>query len=189
MALISNIEGKSWGTDKYGDQILSWKWNWHDDRIMSWINKFVEISRKDVYGNVDRQIDATNNTGRLKRSLYWQTYATSGGDEQVFEARYIYYAKFVELAVGRRQPFKQLPPNIPSAKWQAIAMPDRKRKAKPHVVTEMRSQAKKFTAMARKHFTFVGTAYLVYAMGSNKSAHAAINRALFWESKSGKFDR
>ena len=187
MALISNVEGRSWGADKYGDQILSWKWNWHDDRIMSWINNFVAISQKDVHANVDRQ--KAIRTGRLKRSLAWKTYATSGGDEQVFEARYIYYAKYVELAVGRRQPFKALPPMIPNAKWQPIRMPDRKRKAKPHVVTEMRSQAKKFTSMARRHFSFVGTAYLVFAMGSNKSSAAAINRALFWESKSGKFDR
>ena len=187
MALISEVQEKGWASDKYGDKVKRWEWDWRDERIMSWINNFVAISQKDVHANVDRQ--KAIRTGRLKRSLAWKTYATSGGDEQVFEARYIYYAKYVELAVGRRQPFKALPPMIPNAKWQPIRMPDRKRKAKPHVVTEMRSQAKKFTSMARRHFSFVGTAYLVFAMGSNKSSAAAINRALFWESKSGKFDR
>lgn len=190
MALLSEVQGKQWGTDRYGDKILSHTWNWRDDRIMKWINNFVNISRKDVYANVERQ--KAIRTGALKRSLFWQTYATSGGDEQVFEARYIYYAKFVELAVGRNEPFVALPPGIPGMKWQPIRMPDgRRRRAKPHVVTELRSQAQKFISYAKRHFSFVGTAYMIYALGGNEepSVRNAVNRALFWASKSEKFNR
>lgn len=187
MALISEIQGKTWGTDRYGDQVLSWKWNWYDDHIMRWINNFASISRTNTEANINR-LHMTR-TGTLKRSLYWKTYAVSGGDEQVFEARYIYYAKYVELAVGKGESYDSPVPNIPGKAWSPIKVPTRRRKGKPHVVTEMRSQAKKFTAYARKHFSFVGTTYMIFAMGNNQSAAAAVNRALFWASKGSKFDR
>ena len=65
----------------------------------------------------------------------------------------------------------------------AITVPTRRRKGRPFVVTEMRRQAARFESMARGEFAFVGTVFLVYAMGSNKSASAAINRALFWSQR------
>lgn len=178
---LSPINERSWATDKYGDLVLSWKWDWRDERIMAWINNFVNIVSKDTLGNVDRL--PVYKSGKLKRSLHWKTWAASGGDAQIFEARYIYYAKFVELAVGRGQPYDSPVPDIPNPKWFPIRVPSRSRKGKPHVVTEMRSQASKFTSMARKHFSFVGTVFLVYAMGNNQSAAAAVNRALFWAAR------
>lgn len=184
---ISPVNERSWATDKYGDQVLSWKWDWHDERIMDWINNYVNISQRDVYGNVDRQ--HIYKTGRLKRSLQWKTWAASGGDSQIFESRYIYYAKFVDLAVGRGQPYTSPVPEITKPKWMPIRVPDRSRKGKPHAVTELRSQASKFSTMARKHFSFVGTIFLVYAMGNNQSAAAAVNRALYWAARKEKTTR
>lgn len=170
------------GRDMYGDDVLSWHWDWRDDRIMSWINNFVKISKRDVHANVDRQ--RIKHTGALRRSLAWSTFAASGGDTQVFTARYLYYAKYVELAVGRGEPYTSPVPNIPQPNWGPIPVAGRKRKGRPHVVTEMRKQASKFSTMARKHFSFVGTMFIVYAMGGQEpSVQAAVNRALFWEAR------
>lgn len=184
---LPTINERSWATDKYGDLMLSWKWNWRDEQIMSWINNFVNIIGKDTIGNVERQ--RAVKTGRLKRSLVWKTWAASAGDAQIFEARYIYYAKFVELAVGRGQPYNAPVPNISGPQWHPIHVPSRTRKGKPHVVTEMRMQASKFTSMVRKHFSFAGTVFMVYAMGNNKSAAAAVNRALYWAAQKEKTTR
>ncbi len=183
MALISEIQERSWASDKYGDQVLRWKFDWRDTRIMKWINKFEEIARENTMANVERQgieSDRPNSEHMLKRSLWWKTWSISNGDTQVFEARYIYYAKFVELAVGRGDTYNGPVPDIPHPRWKPITVPNRRRKGRPHVVTEMRTQASKFTAYARKRFTFHGTIYMLYAMGNNKSAAAAYNRALSW---------
>lgn len=173
--------------DPFGDKAVLTKWNWRDRRIMAFINNFTKITKADTLDDVDRQ--RIKKTGRLRRSLYWKTWATAGGDAQVFEASYIYYTKFVELAVGKGNPFKQLPPGIPGRKWQPIAMPDRRRKAKPSVPVEMRSQAKKFASWATRDFAYVGTMFMAYAMGNTSSAQAVINRALFWSMRKDAFDR
>lgn len=165
----------------YGDKMLAFKWDWRDARIVEWIKKFPEISRKNVYANIDRQ--KIKNTGALKRSLAWKTFAVSGGDGQVFSARYLYYEKFIELAVSKKYPYTSPVPPIPGAKWQPIPLNDRPLKGRPFVVTEMRRQAARFESMARGQFSFVGTVFLVYAMGRNQSAAAAINRALFWSQR------
>lgn len=180
MALLSELQERRWATDRYGDGVLKWEWDWRDSQIMDWINNFTRIAGENTYQDVERQ--EAIRTGRLKRSLYWRTWATSGGDAQVFEARYIYYAKYVELAVGRREPYDSPVPDIPHPRWKPITVPTRKRKGKPHVVTEMRTQASKFTAFARAQFSFTGTIYMLYAMGGkdNPSIAAAYNRTLFW---------
>lgn len=178
---VSIVNERSWATDRYGDQVLSWKWDWRDERIMSWINNFVNITGKDTKMNLERQ--DVGKSGALKRSLVWKTWAASGGDAQIFSARYLYYAKYVELALGNGDPYNGPVPDIPQPRWQPITVPTRSRKARPHVVTEMRKQAAKFATMARKHFSFVGTVFMVYAMGNNQSAAAAVNRALFWAAR------
>ena len=66
------------GADQYGDKLKTFKWDWRDQRIVAWINNFASISRKNVYANMDRQ--KVKNTGALKRSLAWKTFAVSGGD-------------------------------------------------------------------------------------------------------------
>lgn len=196
MALLSEVQERAWATDRYGDKVLSWRWDWRDSRIMDWIANFVRITRENTLGNVDRQDikgkskkDRKAHHGRLRRSLRWKTWAASGGDSQVFEARYIYYAKFVELAVGKGEPYDSPVPDIPNPKWKPIKVPTRSRKGKPHVVTEMRTQASKFTAFARAQFSFAGTVYMLYAMGANQTTAAAYNRALKWALKQGKIIR
>ena len=187
MALLSEVQERSWATDKYGDGVLRWRFDWRDTRIMNWINNFTRIASKNTLENVDR-LHAIN-TGRLRRTLFWKTWAISGGDTQVFEARYIYYAKFVELAVGGKDKYDSPVPDIPGPRWQPIRVPSRKRKGKPHVVTEMRTQATKFTAYARARFSFAGTMYMLYAMGGNKSVAAAYNRTMQWALEQGKTTR
>ena len=193
MALLSEVQERSWATDKYGDNVLSWKWDWRDSRIMAWINNFVRITGENTYENVDRQKikSKRKNSGQLRRTLKWRTWAASGGDAQVFEARYIYYAKFVELAVGKGEPYDSPVPDIPHPKWNPIKVPTRRRKGKPHVVTEMRSQAAKFTAFARGQFSFAGTIYMLFAMGGkeNPAVAAAYNRTLIWALRQEKVKR
>lgn len=168
------------GPDRYGEDILLFKFDWRDAQVVKWIERFTRIVGEDTKGNVERQ--GIVNTGRLKRSLFWKTFAVEGGMGQVFEARYIYYAKFVELALGNGNPFIQLPPNIPGARWKPIRMPDgRKRTARPHVVTEMRSQARKFTTFARRHFMFQGTAILAFSLGGNQEARHVVDRAALYQ--------
>jgi len=180
--VVSQTAERSWATDKYGENVLKWKWDWRDERIMSWINKFPTVTRADTMGNLGRQ--NVGKSGRLKRSLAWKTFAASGGNTQVFTARYLYYAKFVELALGKGNPYNGPVPNIPRKNWQPITVPSRSRKAKPHVVTEMRKQAMKFSAFARKHFSFVGTMFMLYSMGGDDpSVAAAVNRTIFWASR------
>lgn len=189
MALLSEAQERSWATNKYGEtpEILSWKFDWRDTRIMDWINNFEPIATKDSQGNISRL--KLIRTHRLQRSLKWKTWAASGGDVQVFRARYIYYSKFVELAVGGKEKYKEPVPNIPGPKWGPITVPNRKRKGKPFVVTEMRTQAAKFTAYASAQFSFTGTVFLLFAMGNNKSTAAAYNRALAWAMEQGKAKR
>ena len=173
--------------DMYGDKILLHKWNWRDRRIMSWINNFAKITGQNTLEDVNRQ--NIIKTGQLKRSLTWRTWAASGGDTQVFEASYIYYAKFLELAVGWRYKYTSPVPPIPGKKWRPIPVSDRPYKGRPHVVPEMRSQARKFASMATNHFSFVGTMFMAYALGNTASAHAAINRALFWSMRKNAYNR
>lgn len=189
MALLGEVQERKWATDRYGDGVLKWKWDWRDSQIMDWINNFTRIAGENTHENVERQ--KAIRTGKLKRSLFWKTWATSGGDAQVFEARYIYYAKYVELAVGRAEPYDSPVPDIPHPRWKPIPVSTRRRKGKPHVVTEMRTQASKFTAFARAKFSFTGTIYMLYAMGGkdNPSIAAAYNRSVAWALEQGMYDR
>lgn len=188
-ALVTQFAERPWANDPYGTQVFRWEWDWHDERIMAWINNFEKISKRDTLANVDRQ--NIKRTGQLRRSLAWKTWAASGGDTQVFSARYIYYAKYMELAVGWQNPYNGPVPQITRRNWSPITVPTRKMKGRPHVVTEMRKQARKFSTYARKHFMFVGTMFMVYAMGGQEepSVRAAVNRALFWAARKERTPR
>ena len=187
MALLSETQERSWASDKYADNVLRHKFDWKDIRILEWINNFTKISKENTFENYGRLIKT--HTHKLERSLKWKTWAISGGDAQIFEAQYIYYAKYLELAVGGREKYDSPVPGITSPNWGAIPVPTRKRKGRPFVVTEMRTQAQKFTAFARARFSFAGTIYMLYAMGNNKSAAAAYNRALQLALETSKMDR
>jgi len=174
--------------DPYGENIKVMKFDWRDEQVLAWIQKFVEFGQKDARGNVLRQQSVYQKgknkgkpmgTGALLRSIYWRTWNTSGGDVQVFEARYKYYAKFVELALGKNMPFKALPPGITRRKWDPITMPDRPRKAKPSIATEMRKQAAKFTTMLEDQFLYHGIAMIVYPFNNSIENRDLIDRLLY----------
>ena len=174
--------------DPYGERILVKRFDWRDEKVLAWIARFPEFGMRDSKGNVIRQQsvykDGKNagkprSSGALLRSIYWRTWNSNGGDMQVFEARYKYYAKFVELALGKGNPFKALPPGIPHRKWQPIDMPDRKRKARPSIPTEMRKQAAKFTTMLEDQFLFHGLAMIVYPFNNSINNQSLIDRLLY----------
>ena len=164
--------------DPYGERIELMKFDWRDRRVLAWIDKFVEFGQVDSEGNINRQ--HAKQTGALLRSIKWRTWNDSGGNRQVFEARYLYYAKFVELALGRNMPYIGLPPAIDRRKWDPIKMPDgRPRKAKPSIPTEMRKQARKFTTMLEDRYSFHGMAIMVYALGPSVKNKALIRKLMF----------
>ena len=162
--------------DPYGEKIELMKFDWRDARVLQWIDKFVEFGWRDSTGNITRQ--KARQTGALLRSIKWRTWADSGGDRQVFTARYNYYAKFVELALGRKMPFVELPPAIQMRKWPAIQMPDRSRKAKPSIPTEMRKQSRKFVTMLEDRFSYHGMAIMIYALGPSVHNKRLINQLI-----------
>lgn len=163
--------------DPMGEKILISRFDWRDARILAWIDKFTEFGWRDSVGNVSRQ--KARQTGALLRSIKWRTWADAGGDRQVWQVRYNYYAKFVELALGRNMPFRQLPPDIPQPRWQPIPMPDRKRKAKPSIPTEMRRQSAKFVTMLEEKYSFAGIAMMAYALGPSIHNKQMVRRLMF----------
>lgn len=171
----------------YGDDILLAPFDWRDGRVLEWIDKFWEFGYRDSMKNLQRL--KVKKTGALMRSLKWRTWADSGGDRQVWQARYNYYAKFVELALGKGMPYKELPPGIPARAWQPIKMPDRPRKAKPSIPTEMRKQAAKFTNMLVNKFSFSGLAIIMYALNRNVGGNAEHLRRLQMQSDGPKVQR
>lgn len=173
--------------DPFGENILLSKFDWRDARMLAWIDKFTEFGWKDSLKNVRRQ--KAIQTGALLRSIKWRTWGDSGGDRQVWQARYNYYAKFVELALGRKMPFIGLPPAIGEPNWQPIRMPDnRPRKAKPSIPTEMRRQAVKFVSMLEAQYSYAGISMIVYALGPSIENKKLIRRLQF-EHKGNKVAR
>ena len=164
--------------DPYGEKIELVKFDWRDQKVMSLVDKFVEFGKTDSMENITRQ-DAVK-TRRLLRSIQWRTWNDCGGNRQVFEVKYRYYAKFVELALGKGMPFIGLPPAIAQRKWMPIDMPDgRKRRAKPSIPTELRKQAAKFTTMLEDRYSFYGIAMIVYALGPSIQNQELIHQLLF----------
>lgn len=153
------------------------RFDWRDEQVLEWIVKFAEFGQRDSKYNVERQ--NAIRSYQLLRSIKWRTWNSSGGDMQVFEARYKYYAKFVELALGEGMPFKALPPGIPHRKWKPITMPDRARKAKPSIPTEMRKQAAKFITMLEDKYLYHGIAMIVYPFNNRISNQELIDRLLY----------
>ena len=166
-------------SDPYGERIEAMKFDLNDERILKWIDNFWKFGQMDSKRNIRRQ--KAWKSGALLRSIKWRTWSQSGGNVQIFEAKYNYYAKFVELALGKNMPFKELPPGIPMRRWQPIAMPDRPRKAKPSIPTEMRKQARKFTTMLEDRYSYHGMAMMIYALGPSVKNQALIRHLLFDE--------
>ena len=89
---------KDWqGPDRYGEDLWLFKFDWRDALVTKWIEKLPQIGLQNSRENIQRleAVSQGKNAGALLRSLAWKTWAISGGDAQVFEARYKYYAKFI----------------------------------------------------------------------------------------------
>jgi len=161
--------------DRFNDQAWLTKFDWRDERVMKYIRNFIMFGRKDSKKNIQR-LKAIN-TGKLIRSLGWKAWSESGGDVEVFQATCLKYGQFVELAVGKNNPYTPIDP-ITNRAWQPIPVAGRKRKAKPHSTAEMRKQARRFERLLVDHFSFVGLGFLIYAAGSNRDNYEEINRIM-----------
>lgn len=162
--------------DLYQDEVFLQKFDWRDKLVRARIARFIWYGKKESDANINR-LDAIQ-TGELKRSIFWRTWNDSGGDRQVFEAKYLYYEKFVELALGKNHKYVQIPA-IQIKNWGPIQRPDRKpRRAKPFVTTEMRKQARRFERYVLRHLSFVGEAYMIFAAGDKRDRASAINNLI-----------
>lgn len=162
--------------DPYADNILATKFDWRDERVMFLIRRFIKHGRMDSKQNIKRL--SALQSGKLIRSIGWKAWADSGGDAEVFQETYLKYGQFVELAVGKGEPYNGPVPAIPGRAWGPITVPNRRRKAKPHSTAEMRKQARRFERMLVDHFSFVGLGFLTYAAGSNRENYEKINELL-----------
>lgn len=162
--------------DPYADNIIATKFDWRDEQVMLLIRRFITHGKIDAKKNINR-LKAVN-SGKLIRSIGWKAWSDSGGDAEVFQETYMKYGQFVELAVGRGDPYNGPVPPIPGSAWNPITVPTRKRKAKPHSTAEMRKQARRFERLLVDHFSFVGLGFLTYAAGSNRENYEKINELL-----------
>lgn len=185
--------------DPYAEKLLSNKFDWRDERVIEQIHNFVAYGLIDSRANVKRQSQAVaarynkngkkkkyRSTGQLLRSIAWKTWSESGGDVQVFHAHYLYYEKFLELALGKGDPFTGLPPAIPGKQWKPITVPGKTRKARPAIPTEMRKRARRFTTYVQEHFSYAGLAMMVYSMSADNVNANVINRSLFAHGLNGR---
>lgn len=165
--------------DEYMDDVLLHKFDWRDKRVRSRIARFIWYGKKESVANIER-LKAIQSR-KLLRSIYWQTWNDSGGDRQVFQASYLYYEKFVELALGRNHKYVQIP-GIPRKMWNPIPRPDGKpRRAKPFVTSEMRKQARRFERYVLRHMSFVGEGFMIFAAGEDRHNADIINRLIMAE--------
>ena len=162
--------------DPYADQILATKFDWRDEQVMQYIRQFLKHGLVDSKQNIKRL--RAIHSGKLIRSIGWKAWADSGGDAEVFQETYMKYGQFVELAVGRSEPYNGPVPPIPGKAWKPISVPTRRRKAKPHSTAEMRKQARRFERLLVDHFSFMGMGFIVYAAGANRENHEEINRLM-----------
>lgn len=162
--------------DPYMENVIATKFDWRDEEVMRHIRRFITHGKIDSKNNIRRL--AAIKSGRLLRSIGWKAWAESGGDAEVFQETYMKYGQFVELAVGRGEPYNGPVPPIPGRAWKPISVPTRKRKAKPHSTAEMRKQANRFERLMVDHFSFMGMGFMMYAAGSNRENNEAINRLM-----------
>lgn len=161
--------------DPFAENIMAQKFDWRDEQVMQYIRNFLKHGLEDSKKNI-RRLTALQ-TGKLLRSIGWKAWADSGGDAEVFQETYMKYGQFVELAVGKNNPYVPIDP-ITQRAWKPIPVRGRKRKAKPHSTAEMRKQARRFERLMVDHFSFMGLGFLVYAAGENRENHEEINRLM-----------
>lgn len=161
--------------DPYADQILATKFDWRDEQVMQFIRRFIMHGKIDAKKNIKRL--SAIKSGQLIRSIGWKAWSDSGGDAEVFQETYLKYGQFVELAVGKNNPYTPIDPFTTRA-WKPIPVRGRKRRAKPHSTAEMRKQARRFERLLVDHFSFIGLGFMTYAAGANRENAEEINRLM-----------
>lgn len=162
--------------DPYAERILATKFDWRDEQVMQFIRRFIKHGKIDARKNIKRLRAVSS--GKLIRSIGWKAWSDSGGNAEVFQETYMKYGQFVELAVGKGEPYNGPVPAIANLAWGPITVPTRRRKAKPHSTSEMRKQARRFERLLVDHFSFMGLAFLTYAAGDNRENAARINEIM-----------
>ena len=161
--------------DPFADHIWATKFDWRDERVMQFIRNFIKFGKEDSKKNIKRLVAIKS--GQLIRSIGWKAWSESGRDAEVFQETYLKYGQFVELAVGKNNPYTPIDP-ITQRAWRPIPVRGRKRRAKPHSTAEMRKQARKFERLVVNHLSFMGLGFLVYAAGANRENYEEINRLM-----------
>lgn len=156
------------------EQVIS-VFNFLNPYVVERVNKFIKWAEEDTTKNFYRlDINRTPGgkgkrfTGELYNTLKWRTWNASGGDVQVFQVVFQYYAKFVELALQRGHKLIEIPP-IDRIEWQPIQRPDKKpRRAKPFVSAEMRKQGKKLERDLLRYYAYTGSMYVAFSVRPTK---------------------
>ncbi len=161
----------SWRREnKVYEQIIS-VFNFLNPLVIERVNKFIQWAEEDTQKNFAR-LDINTRpggkgkrfTGELYNGLKWKTWNASGGDVQVFQVVFAYYAKFVELALQRNHKLIEIPP-IDRREWQPIPRPDNKpRRAKPFVSAEMRKQGRRLERDLLRYYAYTGSMYVAYSV-------------------------
>ena len=173
---INNMAEERWREkDPFADEVWIQKFDWRDERVLQYIRNFIKFGKIDAKKNIKRL--AAIKSGQLIRSIGWKAWADSGGDAEVFQETYMKYGQYVELAVGKNNPYTPIDP-IAQRAWRPIPVRGRKRKAKPHSTAEMRKQARRFERLLVDHLSFMGLGFLVYAAGVNRENSEEINRLM-----------
>ena len=152
------------------EQVIS-VFNFLNPIVVERVNKFIAWAEEDTNKNFARldinmkpEGKGKRFTGQLYNNLEWTTWNACGGDVQVFQVVFAYYAKFVELALQRNHKLINIPA-IDRIEWQPIPRPDNKpRRAKPFVSAEMRKQGKKLERDLLRYYAYTGSMYVAYSI-------------------------
>lgn len=117
-------------------------------------------------------------TGELMRSIHWEVYNRSGGNEILVRFYMQNIANFVELATQRKAHATQLE-EIPGMNYEGISRADdagkpMKRKAKPFIAGELRLHGRMMFDRLVRHYGYVGNMLLAIPFLEMAEESAAI---------------
>lgn len=116
--------------------------------------------------------------GDMERSIHETIVNNAGGREVFVRFFYLYYARFVEIAVQGGMPYTPLPA---MEAMEPIARPDgMSRKAKPFLHSEIRRRVAKTITRIGKIYTYAGAASMIWAVDDpkNRDLHSLNEKSL-----------
>ncbi len=123
-------------------------------KVQEEVEKLMSYATIDSKKNIKR-LDILN-TRKLANSLKFHAWMESGGDVQVFEAQVEWYAKFVELALGKKSPLTFIE-SVSKKNWGPLYRRDGgKRMARPFYMIEMLRQVRRFEYWMQKRYETKG---------------------------------